>query len=89
MNMSNYPDGAENDPNAPWNQKDVTECDECGNQAVDELIQEMHGQLWLCEACADLIKCHACKHWYYNEDVIGDVCVDCAESELREEKECC
>lgn len=30
--MDNYPDGAANDPNAPWNQKDpvMVECEDCG-----------------------------------------------------------
>ena len=79
MNMSNYPDGAENDPNAPWNARDVTECDECGNQAEDELIQEVHGELWLCEACADLIKCTTCQQWYDVSDTTDGVCVDCEE----------
>ena len=86
MDNYNYPCGAD-DRHAPWNQKDVTECDECCNQAEDELIQEVHGELWLCEACADLVKCHACKQWYDNEDVTHGVCCDCAEPELLEVKE--
>ena len=64
-----------------------TECAECSGKAVVELVQEIRGEPWLCEACADLANCHACNHWYYNEDMIGDVCVYCAESELLEVNE--
>lgn len=52
--MSNYPPGSENDPNAPWNQKDPPmsefeetsqgECEKCAKQgALDDD--------WLCEQC--------------------------------------
>ena len=36
--MSNYPCGAENDPNAPWNQKEpkFVECDDCGGSGFEE-----------------------------------------------------
>ncbi len=27
--MSNYPDGAANDPRAPWNQIDLVDCQKC------------------------------------------------------------
>ena len=79
--MSNYPPGAENDPRAPWNQKDVYECDKCGNNAEDELIEsydrEAMGDLWMCESCAGRTKCTTCKQWHYNEDTKDGVCFDC------------
>ena len=86
MNMlSNYPDGAENDPRAPWNQKDVTECDECGGQAEDELVESYdrsEGEnRWLCESCADMVKCATCQHWYDVSDTTDGVCCDCEEAE--------
>ena len=85
--MNNYPDGAANDPNAPWNQKGTDECDECGNQCVDELtpVSVFNGHSehdeWLCEACCDLAKCTVCDEWRHVVDVVGDVCVDCEEAE--------
>ena len=78
MDNYNYPCGAD-DRHAPWNQKDVTECDECGNNAEDELIQEVHGELWLCESCAGLVICSKCCHFYYAADVNDGYCVDCGE----------
>ena len=36
--VSNYPPGSENDPNAPWNQKDsvMVDCDECDGTGLLE-----------------------------------------------------
>jgi len=52
--MSNYPDGAANDPKAPYNQKDpkMTEWDECG-YSVCEKCEEPHrvNEDGICEAC--------------------------------------
>ena len=38
--MNNYPDGAANDPNAPWNQKDpvMIDCPEC--EGSGEIIDD-------------------------------------------------
>ncbi len=34
--MNNYPDNVDpNDPDAPWNQKDPVECDECKGTGFD------------------------------------------------------
>ena len=88
--MNNYPDGAEHDPNAPWNARDVTECDECGGQAEDELVETYDRSegtdRWLCESCAELAQCNACQHWYSISDTIDGVCIDCAEPYLTESK---
>lgn len=37
--MSNTPAGADNDPNAPWNEKDDFECTECGAPVEKEFSQ--------------------------------------------------
>lgn len=40
MEMNNYPDGAANDPSAPWNQKDpkIVVCEECNGSG--EIIND-------------------------------------------------
>ena len=81
--MDNYPPGAANDPNAPYNQKDVTECDTCGNNAEDELVESYdrsEGETrWMCESCAGIVKCSTCHQWYPKEDTHDGVCVDCVD----------
>lgn len=51
--MSNYPEGSENDPNAPWNAKEpeTIECDECDGAGFVE-----------CESCgtAEAVHCDKC-----------------------------
>lgn len=60
FHLSNYPPGAENDPNAPWNQVDfVGECFECGKlQWPEDMSQEERWSLednddggFLCDSC--------------------------------------
>lgn len=45
----NYPDGAANDPRAPWNQKDpeMVECPECGGSGIIDDEEEAYE----CEHC--------------------------------------
>lgn len=38
--MDNYPAGAANDPNAPYNQRTVT-CPHCGGTGIDEDSEDM------------------------------------------------
>lgn len=53
--MSNYPPGAANDPNAPYNQKDPVfeTCDRCGGTGLEWVDPENHSAG---EEC-----CRACK----------------------------
>lgn len=50
--MSNYPPGAEHDPNAPWNARDNETCPECDSftctylLATDDISEE-----WECDEC--------------------------------------
>jgi hypothetical protein len=80
--MNNYPDGAEHDPRAPWNQKGTNKCDECGNEADDELIEAYSASrgenAFFCVRCAGREKCDRCKKWYHADDVNSySICVDC------------
>ena len=79
-----YPAGAENDPRAPWNQRDVTECDTCQGNAEDELIEGCERvtglQIWQCERCAGRERCNGCKAWHYREDLLDGVCLACGEN---------
>lgn len=46
---SNYPDGAENDPMAPWNQPDPIVCQMCDEEVEsDDLDKAGH-----CDPCAE------------------------------------
>lgn len=50
-----YPAGAENDPNAPWNQPDIEACDDCGDEHdPDDLVEHFTrgGRArYLCRRC--------------------------------------
>lgn len=39
-----YPAGAESDPRAPWNQRDIEACDECGGEGKNDEGEK-------CDAC--------------------------------------
>lgn len=47
-----YPPGAENDPNAPWNQKDPPECVSCGDALGENCTRgcAKHGGP-VCDSC--------------------------------------
>ena len=83
MDNYNYPCGAD-DRHAPWNQQDVTECDKCGEQPEDELVEsydrEAQRDLFKCEACAGQARCAKCSEWYDTGDMLDGVCVDCEEA---------
>lgn len=44
--MSNYPPGAENDPRAPYNEKEpkMTKCDECSGEGKFQDIDDSDGE---------------------------------------------
>lgn len=71
----NYPAGAENDPNAPWNQPDPR-CEVCGEYEDN------------CE-CPECPKCgeHGNLKCEVNEDIENKACPDCGAPPSK--KNCC
>lgn len=57
----NYPPGAENDPNAPWNEKPELRCFSCGIKLdLEDMSDNEHKSLedngdvsFLCDGCAN------------------------------------
>lgn len=84
MSFDNYPDGAANDPRAPYNQKELPEfeperCRSCGNAAP--ICQNNE----LCEACSfSPTPCKSCKT---TEEPLNsdEECEDCFIERVSEE----
>jgi formylmethanofuran dehydrogenase subunit E len=48
--MSNYPDGAEFDPSAPWNEEITEDCEICGQPLSERNIAEEYDGC-MCKVC--------------------------------------
>jgi predicted RNA-binding Zn-ribbon protein involved in translation (DUF1610 family) len=59
--MSNLPLGAEFDSRAPYNQKDLPVCEECGTTMIVRDAGEYKGKVW-----QEYI-CYGCGFWFTEE----------------------
>ena len=71
-----YPPGAANDPNAPWNQPDPPECNECGgfyafSSNGHERLPIRHGQI-----------CYDCDEFFEEFEEFLEICPNCDSDDI-------